>query len=117
MKRKYQDIKLSAEIYCNSQGDLEFFGWCNCGHFGYQRGYFEIKGRREWLLKEMPAYFENEVRRQIVARARGEGFKVYEHDRDGNKRFTDLRYYDPERLAWAVNYYAKILGYEQEEER
>lgn len=112
-ERKYTGIRVLHEVYCSSTSDYTFRCVCNFGRFNYmpELAYpAEIKGKNGlWIQWRAPKYVCQEVERQIAEMAETNQFKVYEYDRDRNKRYTDLRYHDPEFFkSWIASW--KIEG-------
>lgn len=112
MTRKYTDVKVSASVRCMSDGHH----WFHVRYTAYQnsksvfvwRDYnpsVGFAGLGYALGWQAPKYLIAEVDRQIGQMCRDNQFKVYECDRDGNERYDDLRYHDPDVFKWyAENY-------------
>lgn len=98
MKRKYTNVTVLHSIYCSSSFD-HFIGvtYHENGMWRSRDFYIEgcaLMGKRSYDL-EIPQYFEDEILRGLLA-ALKQGVTVYEYDRDGNKRYENLRYHDDE---------------------
>ncbi len=52
-----------------------------------------IIGARGWDVKPYARYIMNAIREGIAQAIEGGSLKVFEYDRDRNKRYTDLRYH------------------------
>lgn len=59
---------------------------------------FLLSGNEPGYDKTMPKYVVWEVLRQLSQIITENTLKPYEYDRDGNKRWDDLKYYDDEDL-------------------
>jgi hypothetical protein len=99
-ERKYK-VKVLTWVNCSSSMNYTFYVSSNHGSLHYSDGYFFRKGKRgEWLVwNNPPHYLEVEIQRQIAEMHRAGEFKVFEYDRDGNERKTDLRYHESEHFA------------------
>ena len=75
----------------------------------YRKGKFD-RVRRFWYSvgfadhPRLPHYALAEIARQIVALHDVGGIKFYEHDREGNARWANYRYYDPEEWGGIVTW-------------
>lgn len=58
-----------------------------------EAGLYEIK---------MPAYVMQEMRTRFIDVMTGADVIYFEYDRDGEKRYSNLRYHAPETVAWIV---------------
>lgn len=100
-RRVHRNIKVLHDVYCNSQGHFEFFAYSTAGPFAVcDSGGGERLGKSGWDLWDVPIYVDNEVRRQVGELARAGKLHFYEHDRDGDKRYDNLRYVDQEHVEW-----------------
>jgi len=50
-----------------------------------------------------PAYLDRAIRTEILRALKTDGIRFYEHDRDGNQRFDDLRYHNQESVDWIIS--------------
>lgn len=102
----FQIIGISCAVYCDSQGYYHFgVRFVNAGksRFGYfENGdihYTTHRGSRAWYLElteSTRARFYDSIEQQF------DQFVIYEVDSEGNNRYEDHRYHDPERFraAW-----------------
>lgn len=96
---KYANITIGRDVYIDSLGHYHFMVMSNklkIDHFsdGFER------------ITHPPEYLELETKRQIAALLKSGEAKFYEHDRDGNRRYTELRYRNPDMEAWYTEQYA-----------
>lgn len=98
---KYTNIEVSTSGYVSSSG-----------HY-FVEVYFSVnsKGRYHTTFclnngftayKQRPQYMLAEVKRQIALLVIEDSIVWHEYDRDGNKRYDNLRYYDRELLLEMV---------------
>jgi hypothetical protein len=100
---KYTDIRVYGDVYVSSSFD--YFArvryscggkvhrrdvWINSASIEYENGLGSLK---------IPRYFQRELERQIVALLKDPTTRFHEYDRDGNKRYEDLRYFDADYVA------------------
>lgn len=50
----------------------------------------------EKAYPRFPQYVVQECQRQVMSRLLSDDTRYFEYDRDGNKRYEELRYHDPE---------------------
>lgn len=103
MNRRYSNVRILTEVYVTSHADYWFKVMMDggpsrsyCPHVGFE-------GRGHWITWEGPKYLIDEVDRQIAQGCRDGRFKFYERDRDGNKRYDNLRYHDDEHVQWFID--------------
>lgn len=105
-KRAYQDVQVLRDVYVSSTGhytgavrfvrhgqrfkyDVDLSG----GLTVFGRGLNEIK---------LPKYVMNRIR-ELYLEAFEHGHNQYhEYDREGNKRYEDLRYHSQEAVNWII---------------
>ena len=63
-----------------------------------------FEGRGHWFTWTAPQYLIAEADRLIAQGCREGRFKFYEYDRDGNKRYENLRYHDGEHVQWLAEH-------------
>lgn len=77
------------------------------GHYHWDVGYSDTRGKRYtgsycygFGLYErcIPKYLETEIEKRIADMLESGTTKFHEYDRDGNKRFENLRYHLPEYI-------------------
>lgn len=103
--RKYTNIEVLKTGYVSSSCDYFIdvsyqrgsegrycSTYCLAGGFVSKRGWDNAK----------PQYMLAEVKRQIALLVQEDGIKWHEYDKDGNKRYNNLRYYDRELLLEMV---------------
>lgn len=98
-RRRYQNVKAARAVYVNSLGQYHLEVWYEDVLLGKT-----IEREYCWDLLDplgvkAPAYLERECERLFLARLKDDGTRFYEFDRDGHKRYTGLRYYDPADVA------------------
>lgn len=98
----YTDIRVHREI--NVSSSFDYFVKVYYKHNGQRmsRDYWITGGALESLQNtgtvKVPRYVMHEVDAQLLDLMKSGRAKYYEYDRDGHKRYEDLRYYDPERV-------------------
>lgn len=107
-KRRFSNVQVLTEVRCMSDGHYWFRVTMDGGPVrSYQPECgFEAVAKAWQFTWEAPKYLIAETDRLIAKGCREGRFKVYECDRDGWKRYEDLRYHDPAMFAW----YAEHLG-------
>lgn len=112
MKRKYTVIQVNSLVYVSSSYH-HFFSVVIKEHehrysrdYSIECGYFSSKHS---VTIELPKYVVREVERLIHEGFKAKRFTYHEYDRDGNKRFDDLRYHDADwearispLLEWSI---------------
>jgi len=92
---KYSKIKVSGDVYCSSSGHHFISVYYNVGERRWSRRYCidndDMLTLVGMYLKAFPAYFMREIYRQLIDRL--PTCRVYEFDRDGEKRYDELRYH------------------------
>lgn len=108
-KRSYTGTIVLSEIYCSSSYDhyIDVLYYHNGKR--YVRD-FDIDGgvliaEHGGSLLRLPAYFEAAIQAAVLERLKSGNYRVYEYDRDHNKRHTGLRYHEPE---WAAHTIARL---------
>lgn len=100
MNKRFTDVKVSSHINCSSSFDyfvpVHFSdnGKRKTLHFWINGD--ELLGKRGYRL-EIPVYFHDAIRRELL-KTLNAGVKVYEYDRDGNERYENLRYHEPDNI-------------------
>lgn len=116
MKRKYTNVRVSTDVYCNSLGQYTFLVRCQDAKRGYKLEYSPGFGLICWGKREMggplaiefPKYLYDEIERQIYVAYNENRLTIYEYDRDRNKRRKDYRYHDDELLAANLQSLAQV---------
>lgn len=97
--RRYNRVSMSEQVYVDS-------GWDYHGTVYYTDSATARVWRREYcwdivdpLGFQAPKYLEAECERLWLALLKSGEARFCEYDRDHNKRYTDLRYYDPADVA------------------
>lgn len=101
-RARYTNVSMLHDVYVDSM-------WHYHGHAVY----FDQKSMRRYVREycwdivdplgfQAPKYLEAECERQWLALLKSGEARFYEYDRDGNRRYTDLRYYDPADVARIV---------------
>lgn len=91
--RKYKSIRVGKQIYVDSLGHYHFRIYGDCGGKIYALGF----GFDDWA--NPPAYVVRDVQNQIADIIESGRGAFYERDRDGNPRYENLRYHDPDLLS------------------
>lgn len=96
--RAYTEAKVIDDINCSSSYDhfvevklLKNGAWVK---FAYHFEGGELINDRTWDA-QIPAYARRMVDEAVLADLKA-GARVFEYDRDGFKRHTDLRYHEPD---------------------
>lgn len=97
MNRKFRDIRVLSKCYVNSQADYFFHAVATA----YRNNRAIRRWRFTWswsfgLEPRGPKYLEKEIMLQIAEMLNENGVVFYEYTKDGDKRFDNLRYHDPE---------------------
>jgi hypothetical protein len=89
-ERKWQLVRISPRVYCDSHGHHHFFA-----RFRVRgRGMVSVEWFFDWVAcPAIPKYAHIAIE-EAIGYAGPAHFRVYEHDRDGNERTDDLRYHD-----------------------
>ena len=95
--RVWKLLKVSSTVYCTSTGHY-FFSCVFDYHHSRPTIQYCLNGGTD---KPLPKYALAAIKEHIGFEG-PDKFKVYECDRDGNARYTDLRYHDPEYFVDAV---------------
>lgn len=95
---------LSTDINCSSSGHHSTDLYCSyrdkrCSGWDYDIDTDSIWGTRQPDIV-VPKYFRTAIRRELLTILKSGGYRVFEYDRDKNKRYTDLRYHED---GWAVH--------------
>ena len=103
-KRAYVDIQVFREINVSSSG--HYFGKMRYVHNG-RRITLEVDlsngvvmGKRNFDAIQLPQYVLRRVWELYLEAFEKGHNRYFEYDRDGNKRYDDLRYYSHESVDW-----------------
>ena len=92
---KYSKINVFGDVYCSSSGHHFISVDYKVGERRWSREYSidndDMLTGDGMYLKEFPAYFLREIYKQLIDHL--PTCRVYEFDRDGDERDTDLRYH------------------------
>lgn len=106
---KYEDIHASNEINCSSSGHYTVKVWYTDTEDGKRwMRHFSLEDYMFCSVKQYldywraPFYLTLEVMRQLQNWLKDGTLKVYEYNRDGVKRYEDLRYHEPAHLKWLI---------------
>jgi len=104
--------RVSNEIYCSSSGhhfirvSYQVAGERRAGDYCFEVNSLSGKKTPSLIL---PKYFERDIKR-AAHELLTNGKPVYhEYDRDGNKRYEELRYHYDDWAAWMTGCLAKEL--------
>lgn len=103
--RKYTEITVLTEVYVNSQSDYTFYVHIKgYGRVAYDPsvGFYVPESNQDPRMNRFPRYVVFEVDLQVLERLKSPATRYYEYDRDGNKRYENLRYHDAESLALQI---------------
>jgi hypothetical protein len=110
-QRKYTQVKVVCNFYCSSSQDyFATVRWVENDNlrqrggreFWINQNAFLGKGRRmEWWTA--PKYLMQAVEEQLWQAVGSGDYVVHENDRDGNRRYKDLRYH-------SANYLKRMVG-------
>jgi hypothetical protein len=99
--RAYTEAKVIGDINCSSSADhfidvklLKRGVWHKYAYY-FEGGSFI--GKRGWDI-QIPGYARRMVDEAILADLKA-GARVFEYDRDGNKRYDELRYHESDWVA------------------
>lgn len=112
MSRKYINISVSSEINVSSSGHFSVHvSWRGSKGrlYDFDCGFMTNHEYNAINWEGAPQYLIRETLRQIVEMITTRAAKYYEYDRDGNKRYENLRYYEPELAQWWAEHFAKAL--------
>ena len=107
LKRKYT-VTVSHQVYCTSMGHYFAKALIKDGKTREWRD-IDLNGCRiMWRDKPFtyqgyPAYVQQSIADQLKQMLDEGELSVYEHDRDGNRRYYDLRYHVPEHLKREID--------------
>lgn len=114
MKRKYTNIRITPDVYCNSMGQYSFTAYCQDAKRRYKLDYSPGFGLIHWHKRgwptamTFPQYVEREIERLIYEAYTENRLVVHEIDQDGNQRRKDYRYHDDESLAANLQSLAQV---------
>lgn len=108
-ERKVKFLGVDRGIYKPSNGsDLIALFSYRIGLGRIKQGEYILGWKHAWLWsnpkfpQDAPRYITREVQAQIIAFYDADKLKVYECDREGNQRFENLRYFEPDMLTYAI---------------
>lgn len=110
-KRKYRNIKVSSEINVSSTGHFTARVMWTGGARWYalDDGFLSNSpNMHDW--NSAPKYLIDETKRQIANMIKDGTAKFFEYDRDKNRRYENLRYYDPEHAQWVADGFLKDIS-------
>jgi len=109
MGRRYEEVKVLNGVYISSDFHYHF----HCRIEGKGRDYTPDMG---FLAKDgpysyrgYPLYVHTEVQRQIAKKLRDGTFSFYEYDREGNRRYDELRYRNEDYEAHLLKQWEPLL--------
>jgi hypothetical protein len=119
--RRFTDIGVSKQVNVSSSGHYSFD--VSFAESGRRKSYLWFVGDTYLIRKSVtgvptrnvPQYVLTALEREARRHFLNGDLKVYEYDRDGIKRYTDLRYHDPERFAAMLG--AKVERQDEQDER
>ena len=102
--RKYQYIHVYSGVNCSSTG-----------HYSARISYSIVskdgsteKYKREWFyigtVSALPQYAQDEIFRILRTLYSAGLLRFYENDQDGNARWEDLRYHEPQHFEYMIDY-------------
>lgn len=96
--KKYQNITVSKQVNVSSSYHYHFtVKWDGGGRdYSLRVGFLTNHQYNPYTWEAAPKYLEREVERQILAMFEDKTAVFYEYDRDGNKRYENLRYWSQE---------------------
>lgn len=103
----FKDINVSssghyfAKVAYQDRGERVVRDYCLTSGFIARRKY----NAGDWT--GAPSYLEQEARRLIVENIRNGWFAYFEYDREGSKRYSNLRYYDADHVHVLAEQLAK----------
>jgi len=114
LKRKY-NVKVFSEVYCSSSGYYVASCLITGGGKRDKRD-IDLAGCRimwhsqPFTYQGYPAYVTRSIADQLKQMSDEGELSVYEYNRDGDRRYQELRYHVPEHLEYAIDYNFKKYG-------
>ena len=114
LKRKYH-VKVFASLYCTSMCDY-FATAIIIGGGRRETREIDLNGLRimwhnkPFTYKGYPQYVSRSIADQLKQMLDEGELSVYEYDRDGNRRYHDLRYHHPDHLAHVIDQNFQQVG-------
>lgn len=103
-QRRFTNIRVSSEVRVMSDGHFWFRVFMTGGvprDYAIDLGFMEADNAPSSVMGwKAPKYLVEEVDKQIGVMFRDKTAKFYECDRDGWKRYDNLRYLDMDMVAW-----------------
>ncbi len=98
---------INERVYCSSTGHYQARVHVDRDgkreHYEYDfDGTLLWKGKRDWRERACPKYLEAAILEKLRELYADGILRVYENDRDGNRRYDDLRYHVPEQFEWLI---------------
>lgn len=95
--RVYQNIGVLPEVHVSSSCEYSFRF-----HVGMALVWYYFYRVIPPRTKRYPNYVYETVERQILDMIRAGKLRFYECDRDGNKRYENLRYHSADSFEWVI---------------
>jgi hypothetical protein len=110
-ERKYTQVYVLSEVNVSSTRHYSFRVTIKEATRLHRVFYDGLRGFwTETTNPRFPQYVIRECQRQTMSRLLSDDTRYFEYDRDGNKRYENLRYHDPEFVKqWGKNL-AERLG-------
>lgn len=114
LKQKYT-VRLYGSVYCTSQCDY-FAKAIIISKDGRETREIDLNGCRvmwhnkPFTYKGYPRYVQRSIAGQLKQMLDEGELSVYEYDRDGNRRYHDLRYHEPAHLTYVIDLNFKVYG-------
>lgn len=101
MQRKYGNVTIASECNVSSSHNCHINFWCDAGRFFWSDGYV-MRGLKngDCAPVDAPKYLLRDLDAKIAQAARDGRLKFFEYNRDGIKRYENLRYFHDEMLEW-----------------
>lgn len=100
MNHRFTNVRLRKEVRVMSNGHYWFRVSMDGGRtrdYAPDTGFDGLGNSFSWAA---PKYLIAETDRLIADGCATGYFVFYEHDQDGNRRYDNLRYHDPEHIQW-----------------
>lgn len=100
--QKYQNIHVYSGVNCSSTG--HYSAWISYSIAGkdgkvqkYKRAWFYLG-----TVSPLPQYAQDQIFDQLRTMYKDGQISFFENDRDGNARYENLRYHEPQHFEWLI---------------
>lgn len=105
MTYAYTLTDVFTDVYCSSTGHygvdvrISYRGHNRKRSYDFNGGFWLPQA---YIPATMPKYIERAVDERLRELYTAGKLRFYECDRDGNRRYDDLRYHDPRAFEWQI---------------